>query len=205
MPGRLFLTRPPDEVAAILGLSPRNLPPLGPRQNIAPGEQVLARDAGGARLMRWGLIPVGRINARGRPVMETIVNARSETLFDKSAFADVGRAVVPADGWYEWTGRRGRKQAWRIRPASGELLGFAAITDSWVAPDGRQIEQVAIVTCAPNADVAAYHDRMGVLLDPADWAQWITAPEPDARGLLVPPLAGRLVVEPAEGVDWSAP
>ena len=42
--------------------------------------------------MRWGMIPVGRVNARGRPVMETIVNARSETVFEKSAFQGVGRA-----------------------------------------------------------------------------------------------------------------
>ena len=54
--------------------------------------------------MRWGMIPVGRVNARGRPVMETIVNARSETLFEKTAFQGVARCLVPADGWYEWTG-----------------------------------------------------------------------------------------------------
>jgi len=26
-----------------------------------------------------------------------------------------GRAIVPADGWYEWTGEAGKKQPWHIR------------------------------------------------------------------------------------------
>ena len=79
MPGRLFLTRPMDEIGAVLGRD--DLPDQPPRRNIAPGQEVLVLTAGGPQMMRWGMIPVGRTNARGRPVMETIVNARSETLF----------------------------------------------------------------------------------------------------------------------------
>ena len=88
------------------------VPNDSPRYNIAPGQQVICRTARGLDLARWGMIPVGRVNARGRPVMETIVNARSETVFDKTAFAGVTRAVVPADGWYEWTGKARSKTAW---------------------------------------------------------------------------------------------
>ena len=63
--------------------------------------------------------------------METIINARSETVFDKSAFEGVGRAVIPVDGWYEWTGEKRRKTAWRIFSGKdGSPLLFAAITDS---------------------------------------------------------------------------
>ena len=110
MPGRFFLGRP------VAGISDP------PRMNIAPGQEVIVLTARGAQSMRWGMIPVGRVNARGRPVMETIVNARSETVFDKSAFADVKRAVVPVDGWYEWTGEKKRKQPWRISRKDGKLL-----------------------------------------------------------------------------------
>ena len=153
--------------------------------------------------MRWGIVPVGRVNARGRPVMEQIVNARSETVFDKSAFRGTGRAVIPADGWYEWTGETRRKTAWRIGSADGAVLNFAAITDRWQAPGGPVLMQVAPVTCAPNADVATVHDRMGVLLDPEDIEAWLTGSEDQARALTRPWPAGRLEMVPAGEVDWS--
>jgi putative SOS response-associated peptidase YedK len=30
-----------------------------------------------------------------------------------------GRVIVPADGWYEWTGEEGRKQPWHQLPCLG--------------------------------------------------------------------------------------
>jgi putative SOS response-associated peptidase YedK len=202
MPGRLFLTAAPGQIAAALGVA---APPADPpRRNIAPGQPVLCLTAQGWTRARWGLIPMGRRNARGRPVMDVIVNARSETVFDKSAFAGVRRAVVPAEGWYEWTGPPGRKTAWRIRPAQG-MLAFAAIADDWTAPDGRVLAQVATVTCAPNPDVAPIHDRMGVLLGPAAIPLWLGGPEDQARALMVPAPAGSLIVAPAGDVDWTGP
>lgn len=160
---------------------------------------------GTLRRMRWGIVPVGRVNARGRPVMEQIINARSETVFDKSAFAGVGRAVIPVQGWYEWTGERRRKTAWGIRDRTRPFLFFAAITDVWVAPGGMEVPQVAAVTCAPSADVVDIHHRMGVLLDVEDIGTWLNGSEVEARDLMVPWPDGRLEVREAEGVDWDGP
>lgn len=204
MPGRLFLTTPLNEIARLAGAACDLEEP--PRHNIAPGQEVvvLTRDRALTR-MRWGLIPVGRVNARGRPVMETIVNARSETVFAKSAFEGVMRCAVPADGWYEWTGTRGRKTAWAIRAKSGAPLWFAAICDKWEAPGGRAIWQVATVTCAPNGDVRDIHDRMGVLLEPDDLGTWLAGDETAASALMVPATDGSLKVAEAGDVDWSGP
>lgn len=204
MPGRLFLTRPIAEAAAEAGAPVPDAQP--PRRNVKPGEEVMVLVPGPVfRPMRWGLIPTGRVNARGRPVMETIVNARSETVFDKTAFADVGRAALPVDGWYEWTGAKGRRTAWEIRPKDGRLLWFAAITDLWTAPGGREVWQVATVTCRPSPDVAEIHDRMGVLLAPETLGTWLEGPESAARALLATPPGGLLSVTRADGVDWAAP
>lgn len=201
MPGRLFLTRPGSEVAEAFDAEM----PEGqrPRANIAPGQQIVVWDGAALRLMRWGMIPVGRVNARGRPVMETIVNARSETVFDKSAFQGVRRGVVPCDGWYEWTGQARRKQPWRIASKDGGLLGFAAIWDVWTAPNGAELAQVATVTCPPNGDVAPIHHRMGVILAPGDWKIWCAGSEAEAQSLCHPWPDGRLEVAEAEGVDWT--
>lgn len=201
MPGRVFLTAPMAEVAAALEADPAPVSGEPPRLNIAPGDQVVARAAGGLMRMRWGIVPVGRVNARGRPVMETIVNARCETLFDKTAFAGTGRAVMPVSGWYEWTGARRRKTAWRIAPRGGGLLFFAAICDVWQAPGGAALHQIATVTCAPSADVEAVHHRMAVILAPCDVPAWLTAPPAEAARLLRPWPDGRLQVEPAPEME----
>ena len=159
----------------------------------------------GALHMRWGIVPVGRVNARGRPVMETIVNARGETVFDKSAFQGTGRAIVPVDGWYEWTGEKRRKTAWRISRKDGSLIFFAAISDVWKAPGGLEVPQVAIVTCPPNAEVAEIHDRMGVILSKDEIEPWLTCDDAAARSLIRPLREGQLDIRPASDIDWSAP
>ncbi len=205
MPGRLYLTRSAIEVSAALEAG-NELADLVRRQNISPGEDIVVlTPERQLTQMRWGIIPVGRVNARGRPVMETIINARSETVFDKSAFDGVSRAIVPADGWYEWTGKAGRKTAWRIFPKDRSLLAFAAISDRWEAPGGKVVNQAAMVTCAPSADVHEIHHRMGVLLHPDQFGDWLNGSAEKARLLMQPYPDGLLQVEEAKDVDWNAP
>ena len=201
MPGRLFL-RDAQGLGAAFDVPPPNDPP---RANIAPGQEVLVWTGKALTPMRWGIIPVGRVNARGRPVMETIINARSETAFDKSAFEGVSRAVIPVEGWYEWTGEKRRKTAWDIRPTEGGYLFFAAITDVWKAPGGLEVPQVAAVTCEPNADVRDIHHRMGVLLSADNIPTWLGPDEDAAKSLMHPWPDGRLTVTEAKDVDWDAP
>lgn len=202
MPGRFFLTRPIGEIARLLNVKD-SLGPQPARRNIQPGQEVVVLTGDGLKAMRWGIIPVGRVNARGRPVMETIVNARSETVFDKSAFEGVGRAIIPVDGWYEWTGEKRRRTAWRIVAKDGAPLLFAAITDTWEAPGGLRVDQVAAVTCEPNVDVKPIHHRMGVLLEARDVLHWLHGSEDEAQSLARPWPEGRLMIEQADDVDWS--
>ena len=174
-----------------------------PHLNIAPGQEIIVHTTQGLSLMGWGMIPVGRVNARGRPVLETITNARSETLFGKSAFIGTGRAVVPVNGWYEWTGKVRRKIAWRIRPRKGGLLFFAAITDVWDAPGELKVPQVATVTCDPSADVKKIHHRMAVILRAEDIALWLSGSSSAIMPLMRPWPTGSLRVEEATDIDWS--
>lgn len=186
-----------DVPAGVVGNEPA-------RRNIAPGREIVVYD-GTLTRMRWGIVPVGRVNARGRPVMEQIINARSETVFDKSAFDGVGRAAIPVNGWYEWTGEKRKKTAWQIAPKGGGFLYFAAITDSWTAPGGLRVPQVAAVTCAPNGDVAPIHHRMGVLLERSDLHIWMGDDLDAAKALMAPWPDGRLAITKADNVDWDGP
>lgn len=203
MPGRLFLETSMNEIGQWAGRDVDGVADEPPRRNIASGQEVVCLTSDGFRRMRWGIIPVGRVNARGRPVMETIVNARSETVFDKSAFDGVGRAVVLVDGWCEWTGEKRKKTAWRIR--GKEPLVFAAITDVWTTSGGQEVHQVATVTCEPNADVKPIHRRMGVLLEKDAIDLCLNGTPEEVAPLMEPWPEGRLSIEEATNVDWGAP
>ncbi|MEM6478196.1 MAG: SOS response-associated peptidase [Pseudomonadota bacterium] len=205
MPGRFFLLSRAGEIAAWAGVDEKLLPPLEARANVSPGEDILTITQAGPRMMRWGLIPQGRKNARGRPVMEVLVNARSETVFDKSAYEGVQRCLVPADGWYEWTGEKRKKQPWRIRHVSGTPMAFAAIYDVWRGPGGIEVPQVATVTCPPNGDVRDIHHRMGVILFPDHFAAWLGEDQSKAAALMTPLPDGSLHVEKADDVDFARP
>ncbi|MEM6728720.1 MAG: SOS response-associated peptidase [Pseudomonadota bacterium] len=202
MPGRFFLSRPMAEIGAWAGVDTSGLLPQPPRFNVAPGQEIVALAASPVT-MRWGLMPSGRKNARGRPVLEVLVNARSETVFDKSAYEGVKRCIVPADGWYEWTGEKRKKQPWRITRKDGAPLGFAAIYDVWKAPGGLEVPQVATVTCAPSGDVRDIHHRMGVILEPGQFGTWLEGSQEEASALMRPLPDGTLTVEKADDVDWE--
>ena len=99
MPGRVFLTSEQAIIARHMGANVEG-EIVVPRLDLAPGEDVhVMTPERILKPMRWGMIMSGRTNARRRPVMETIVNARSETVFQKSAFKGVSRGLVPVDGW----------------------------------------------------------------------------------------------------------
>ena len=204
MPGRFFLTDPMSALEDAVGVTAGAIGNEPARRNIAPGQEIVVFKGTLSR-MRWGIVPVGRVNARGRPVMEQIINARSETVFAKSAFEGVGRAVIPVNGWYEWTGEQRKKTAWRIASKELGFLYFAAITDVWTAPGGLRVPQVAAVTCAPNADVAPIHHRMGVLLERDDLPVWMGDDLEAAKSLMVPWPEGRLEISQARDGDWDAP
>lgn len=198
MPGRYFLNETLEELASSLG-AVCLLDDPGPRPDAAPGESSAVLVDGPRRLlnMRWNMIMSGRVNARGRPVMETITNARSETLFEKSAFDGVRRAVLPVSGWYEWTGGKGRKTRWKMSPANADRFLFAAIWDVWAAPGGIEVLQMATVTVEPNADVTRYHHRMPALLDVTVLDDWFSGDNDLASALLRPAEPETVLVEPA--------
>ena len=60
---------------------------------------------------------------------------------------------------------------------------------------GAELASLATVTCPPNADVAPVHDRMPVILAPADWPVWLGEATGDAAALMRPLAEGALVVE----------
>jgi len=176
MCSRYNLTTPPEAVRAYFGYS--DTPNFPARYNIAPTQPipVVHLDRDGARrfaLMRWGLLPAFVKDPKTFP---TLINARSEEVLTKPSFRNAmrfRRCLVPADGFYEWTGPKGKRRPFLLHPRSPRLIAFAGIYERWRDPQGGEIDTVAILTCPANRTVAALHDRMPVVLEPEQYAAWL--------------------------------
>ena len=193
MCSRYSLTSPPEAVRAYFGY--RDTPNFPPRYNVAPMQDiaVVALDREGVRrfrLMRWGLLPLFVKDPKKFP---TLINARSEEVLEKPSFSHAmrfRRCLVPADGFYEWTGPKGKRRPFLLRPRGGQLIAFAGLYERWRDGKGREFDTVAILTCPANATIAPLHDRMPVVLAPEDFAAWLdvkSTPAESAARLLTPP------------------
>lgn len=193
MCGRFALTSSPSEIEALFALL--DLAPFPPRYNIAPTQSILmiAGPERCALLVRWGLIPAWVKDPRSFTVL---FNARSEGAEEKASFRAAmryRRTLVPASGFYEWRrdGQR-RSQPYWVRPTRGGVIAFAGLMETYLAPDGSEIDTGAILTTAANADIARIHDRAPVVIGPEDFSRWLDCRnEPAAAAdLLRPAPAG---------------
>lgn len=139
---------------------------------------------------RWGLIPSW---AKDPGAAATMINARIETVADKPAFRGPvarRRCVVPARGYFEWQRGTGRaKQPYFIHPKRG-LLAMAGVFEWWRDPSApaddadRWVLSASVLTTVPVPGLAHIHDRMPVLLTPAEIPDWLDRRNEDAAALL---------------------
>jgi putative SOS response-associated peptidase YedK len=124
----------------------------------------------------------------------------AEKVAIKPAFRDAfnsRRCLVPADGFYEWKQLGAKtKQPYRIAMADGSRMVFAGLWERWRDPaNGETVKSFTIVTGEPNALCAPIHNRMPVILDPADFPAWLgetTATPDELQALLRPYPAERM-------------
>ena len=187
MCGRYALTLPPEAVRRYFGYQDR--PNFPPRYNIAPTQPIaLMRLENGARrfaLARWGFLPGFVKDPKDFPL---IINARAEGIAEKPSFRAAirrRRCIVLADGFYEWRRVGKAKQPFLIRRPQRTPLAFAGLWETWNAADGSEVDTACIITCGPNATMAAIHDRMPVILDPGVFGLWL---DPHAEGRDILPL-----------------
>lgn len=144
---------------------------------------------------RWGLVPHW---ARDTTIARQCFNARGETVHEKPAFRDSfrkSRVLVPASGWFEWTGPKGRKLKHAIEQTGREIM-FAGLRAAWKRPDGEWLETFTIVTVPALASIAHLHDRMPLPVPEAEWSLWLEGSVDDARALLEPDVAEYMIEPP---------
>ena len=207
MCGRYAITLPAEAVGRLFGASGPP-PDFAPRYNAAPGQMLpivrrRPRDKGRElALARWGLVPSWSTGPDSRFSM---INARAETVAARPAYRGAflrRRCLVPASGFYEWRQTAHGKQPWLFTPAAGKAFALAGLWERWSGAGGEAITSFTILVTDANADVAAVHDRMPVILARAHHALWLgeagAAAERDLHALLAPAPAGALRLWPVD-------
>jgi len=187
MCGRYVIAYDPQTLVS--GFSLTRVVPFPRRWNVTPQTPVpvvyeTRERERVAELMLWGLVPHW---AKDASIGRKLNNARAEGLFDKPTFRQAARrrrCLLPASGFYEWQATPAGKQPWYVSARSGEPLAMAGLFEAW-KPQGSEewLLTCCIVTTEPNRLMAPIHDRMPVLLAPAQWAPWLSRDEQDPTRL----------------------
>ena len=181
---------------------PQQLPPLRPRYNIAPTQNVAAVHVAEEQAQRefacfrWGLIPSW---AKDEKISRTLINARAESVADKPSFRAAfkrRRCLVLADGYYEWKQEGQQKQPYHFHFHDNSPFAFAGLWECWRGPDGNAapLETCTIITTTANELAAPIHDRMPAILRPESYDAWLGLAPADAPALLS-------MLQPYQGAD----
>lgn len=203
MCGRFTQFRSREDYLAYLGEQTNLELPFDPvpiaRYNVAPGTKVLLLHEHDGTLhfdaVHWGYVP----EWWHKP---PLINARVETAATSRMFKPLwqhGRAIIFADGWYEWRQEGKVKQPYFIYREDGQPLIMAAIGRP---PFDRESETEGflVVTSAADEGLIDIHDRRPLVLAPTDARNWLR-PELSDTEINVTVKEGAV---PANKFTWHA-
>jgi putative SOS response-associated peptidase YedK len=107
--------------------------------------------------LRWGFPPA-------RPKAPPVINFRSE-----GRRFPVGRCLVPASHFFEFTGKKSPKTKWKFTKAGEGWFCFAGL---W-RPMQAGGDAFTLLTTEPGADVAPIYNRQMVILERSHWSAWL--------------------------------
>src|SRR5712675_13780 len=217
MCGRFTITRRDGNMlAAELGVDADSFVDYRPRYNVAPTQMhYIVRIKFENREVlpaRWGLVNTW---AKDSAMAAKNINARAETVESRRAFREAfvkRRCVVPADGFFEWTGPKTARQPTWFHREDNQLLLFAGLYESWRPKPDQWETTFTILTTDANTLTRQYHDRTPVMLADRDADDWMDPRAPDTHALkrLIGTASDDLLNAPpvspdANNVDNSAP
>ena len=185
MCGRLNVSENPSIQALIKDLGMPVLPEFEPRWNVAPGTLINVITQKQTTKVRWGI----DFNGFSHP------NSRTSTIIKRPelrGWLARYKCLVPVNGFYEWPNTklyhqwRGRDTRFHIstRQSAMFLAAFAKPTDAgW---------QANIITTGPTVEMAEFHHRSPVILDPSQAKQWLKLSDSQALLDMCQPYTGAL-------------
>jgi putative SOS response-associated peptidase YedK len=191
MCGRYVISLTLDQLSELFETEDR--PNFAPSWNGAPTQTlpVVRRGKAGEQrlsLIRWGLVPSW--SKTGPDGSKPLINARSETAAEKPTFRAAlsrRRALIPADGFYEWSKREdGSKQPWYITRADDAPMVMAGLWERWGEGEER-VDSFAILTQEAGPDIAHLHHRSPVFVEQSDFDRWLDPQTDPSRFFTVEP------------------
>lgn len=156
------------------------VPLFKPNYNMCPTQKGLVLNVFdgslGFREMRWGLVPAwaGTIKDADKYSM---INAKCEEIAEKRSYKAAyqkRRCIVPLTGFYEWKRSADKKRPFAIHMKDNSIMSVAAVWEHWIGKEsGEIVDSFALITTSPNTLMEKIHNRMPVILDPKDEAQWL--------------------------------
>jgi putative SOS response-associated peptidase YedK len=175
MCGRYLITSTPEAMRQLFQYP--ELPNFPPRYNVAPTQPIpIVRLHEGRRqfaLVRWGLIPPW---VKDPKTFSLVLQARSDSVLDKPSFKNAmkrRRCLIPADGFYEWNEDTTPRRPYVVRPTHGGPVAFAGLWESWMGPNGEEMETVAVITTDANKTLHPIHHRMPAVIAPEAFDLWL--------------------------------
>ncbi|WP_097014802.1 SOS response-associated peptidase [Anaerocolumna aminovalerica] len=111
-------------------------------------------------LLTWGFP-----NSKSKGV---IINARSETAFDKNMFQESlisRRCIIPANGFYEWN--KNKEKIYFTQPDS-DIIYMAGVYNVF-----NEESRFVILTTNANDSILDVHDRMPLILQREELHSWL--------------------------------
>jgi len=177
MCGRLDQHHQPSWYAAALGWPvDADRSEAIPHSNVTPGTyRPLLHEVDGKHVIDdlfWGYR--AHFAAGKLPIA---INARLEKLDNRywKRLLENGRAIVAADGWYEWTGDKGQRQPWHVHLKTRAPVFMAAIANFGEFREHRAEAGFVIVTEDARGGMLDVHDRRPLLLAADDARAWLSA------------------------------
>jgi putative SOS response-associated peptidase YedK len=137
-------------------------------------------------MVRWGLVPFWMKEVPKVPH----INARAETVDRLPMFREAFQkrpCLIPATGFFEWEKRPDGRQPWRFTMKDEQPFAFAGLWE-YARIKSEAMLSSTIIVGRPKELVAPIHDRMPVILRPADYDRWLDPdlPPEDRRSMLRP-------------------
>jgi putative SOS response-associated peptidase YedK len=180
MCGRFIQVSNPDKIKvqiSDLEISSNVISDFRPRYNIAPTQNILTvlnTEIPEMVFTRWGLIPFW---AKDQSIGQRMINARGETLLEKSSFRKPfrrQRCIIFSDGFYEWRSSGKNRIPFLVRMKDEEPFGMAGLWDRWTDPATKTtLTTSTIITTNPNDLVTTIHNRMPAILEKHDYRTWL--------------------------------
>ena len=190
MCGRFAIKIPSDAMSQLFAAQPVNNLPDVPNFNVCPTNfiHVITFNGLGRKLesLRWGFVPNWYRAVNAGPLL---INARSETVSQKPAFANASRerrCLIPCSGFYEWSeDLKGNKIPWFLKRNDGAPLVFGGVWQEW-GDESAIVKTCAIVTTASNSKLSKIHHRLPLVLERSDWGFWLGEEGHGASCLMMP-------------------